>query len=932
MAAALRTLVRTEEPPIVFVSYSHKDEKWKDALLPQLQNLDRLGILSVWDDRQIKAGVEWYKRIHETLQKTKVAVCLISPDFLASSFCMDEEIAYLLQARNRGDLEIFPILIRHCIWDEHPWLKRLQMLPRDAQPLDAPEGSNADREFAELARQVRDFLSSGKGWEPPKVDDPKVDVDIDRLPQTGELLFGRREELKFLDDTWNDNTLNVAVFKASGGVGKSSLVRAWVEDMALDNYRGAARVFAWSFYSQGTQERVTSADELISEALGWFGDESKGEGKSPWDRGQHLADLVREKRTLLLLDGLEPLQSGQVFDRGKIKDPGLEVLLDELGRNNPGLCLISTREEVSDLWHNLDQSQVEQYDLDTISTTAGRALLRVSGIEGKDAALEQAVKDYGQHAYAVKLLGSFLTWSGTPDIKHAANIPDLPDVEENEGKHPRRVMAAFAERFGDSVKSDILAMLGLFDRPADAGCIDALRKEPVIPGLNAAVMQISETVWQEQIDGLRRIGLLTPESHHASCELDAHPLVREHFGGRQRNEREGAWKAGHERLYEHLRTVPEMHQPDTLAGMAPLFQAVHHGCQAGRQDASFSIYWDRINRGEDRYSAITLGAHSTEVSLLNSILGVASRKTQIGITKRHLAEVLYRFAFSYQALGNLSEAADRMRFALRRFLQLEDWSGASEVAANLALLMSNLGDLAESRNIAEEAMIYADRSNIDHWKACILVQFGYVMHQIGQYEKALDLFEKSESIDANLRPIDIGGRLGNIYWYCDLLLAVNRLDLARNLTAQGSQLMSSGAHRGPSAKAFLSLSKGRVSMIVGENGEAKMLLNEAVDGHRSAGIVGLLPFSLLARAAFFREIEEYEKSRHDLDEVMRLATRCGMRLHECDAHLELSRLEIKQGQLDAARLHLKPAEALVNACGYHRRDKEVADLKEELGL
>jgi hypothetical protein len=65
---------------------------------------------------------------------------------------------------------------------------------------------------------------------------------------------------------------------------------------------------------------------------------------------------------------------------------------------------------------------------------------------------------------------------------------------------------------------------------------------------------------------------------------------------------------------------------------------------------------------------------------------------------------------------------------------------------------------------------------------------------------------------------------------------------------------------------------------------------------------------------------------------MRLAKRCGLRLFECDAHLESACLEIKQGQPDAARAHVKSAGALVSACGYHRRDGEVAELKEELGL
>ena len=66
-------------------------------------------------------------------------------------------------------------------------------------------------------------------------------------------------------------------FVAWGGVGKSTLVNKWRERLAADNYRGAKRVFAWSFYSQGTGERVTSADIFIAEALKWFGDPEMAE-------------------------------------------------------------------------------------------------------------------------------------------------------------------------------------------------------------------------------------------------------------------------------------------------------------------------------------------------------------------------------------------------------------------------------------------------------------------------------------------------------------------------------------------------------------------------------------------------------------------------------------------------------------------------------
>ena len=196
-----------QNKPTVFISYSHLDKKWKDLLMPQFKQLEKIGILEVWDDRQIRAGEDWYARIHEILGRTKYAVCLITANFLSSSFCMDEEIPYLLQnARKRG-ITILPILVEPCVWKAHRWLSRLQMMPRDGKTLlmDYPDTSAAV--FAEVANDVFESLQPGYKYSPPPpVGTPPKKIDINRLPETGSLLFGRRKELELLDEAWSDSS------------------------------------------------------------------------------------------------------------------------------------------------------------------------------------------------------------------------------------------------------------------------------------------------------------------------------------------------------------------------------------------------------------------------------------------------------------------------------------------------------------------------------------------------------------------------------------------------------------------------------------------------------------------------------------------------------------------------------------------------------
>ena len=103
------------------------------------------------------------------------------------------------------------------------------------------------------------------------------------LPETGAELFGRERELKLLDEAWANETTNVVSLVAWGGVGKSTLVNKWLEGLKADNWRGAQRVFGWSFFSQGTGERATSADQFIDHALRFFND-PEPEAGSPWAR------------------------------------------------------------------------------------------------------------------------------------------------------------------------------------------------------------------------------------------------------------------------------------------------------------------------------------------------------------------------------------------------------------------------------------------------------------------------------------------------------------------------------------------------------------------------------------------------------------------------------------------------------------------------
>ncbi len=821
--------------PTVFISYSHKDEAWKNLLRPHLGVLEKTDQIVIWDDRQIDAGDEWYQQIKATMECAAVTVCLISADYLASDFCQKEEIPFLLNRRKDDGMLLIPLLVRPCLWKAVPWLRQLQMLPRDGKSIAKDFKDDPDEVFTSVAETTYDFISqlqpvaepvatkstttnqiigdrniitNGNVFQSSLVSGdfntllqapsppnwsalPDEKIYLERLPVTGTTLFGRDEQLNLLDEVWEKNDTNVLSFIAWGGVGKSTLVNKWLEQMRTDNYRGAQRVYAWSFYSQGTTERATSADLFIAEALKWFGDDAPNAG-SPWDKGERLANLIRSERTLLILDGVEPLQSAHAHERGKLKDPALLTLLEALAHDNPGLCLISTRERLTDLdalagSHRFstasksDRLSVQQIDLEKLSPASARALLRAGGVRGSDAELEAGAATFGCHALALNLLVEYLRDISGHPIAEAANIPALelpPDQQKDEA--PRRMIDALARKLDTGSELNVLRMLGLFDRPAEKDSLDALRAEPLIAGLTDHVGPAQEANWLRVVQRLRKYKLLAVESHHTPDELDAHPLVREHFANQLQRTLPKAWQAGNLRLYEHLtHTAKEV--PDTMEEMAPLFAAVAHGCAADQhQHAWIYVYWQRIQRGEKFFNHHKLGAFDAELVALSGFFDTPWHTPTAALEGIH-STVLNEAGRALQAVG-------RLREALQSFQASLDMNKGAATASNLSELNLVLGNLPQSLDIARRSVELTDPESSRRMHN--LTTLADALFQAGHLTEAAAEFRAAEEMQQKHTPQPQFALLYALpgFRYCDLLLSQGQFQEVRIRAAQALKL------------------------------------------------------------------------------------------------------------------------------------------------
>ena len=79
--------------PTVSVSYSHRDGEEKDDLLSHLGVLEHAGLpFKVWNDARIGADANWEQEITTTMERARIAILLISRNFLTSNFILKKEV------------------------------------------------------------------------------------------------------------------------------------------------------------------------------------------------------------------------------------------------------------------------------------------------------------------------------------------------------------------------------------------------------------------------------------------------------------------------------------------------------------------------------------------------------------------------------------------------------------------------------------------------------------------------------------------------------------------------------------------------------------------------------------------------------------------------------------------------------------------------
>ena len=165
----------------VFISYSKEDVAWRKRVQAFLNSIEAEGEAEVWADDRIDAGEDWYPEIRKAIDRSAVAVLLLTKDFLRTDFIAKQEIPELLRRREELGMKLIPLLIHDCPWKAVRWLRALNIVPTKATPLDTMSEQQQDTFLSRMTEDIANFLET---WQEPAK--PPLMINLSKLKQKKE--------------------------------------------------------------------------------------------------------------------------------------------------------------------------------------------------------------------------------------------------------------------------------------------------------------------------------------------------------------------------------------------------------------------------------------------------------------------------------------------------------------------------------------------------------------------------------------------------------------------------------------------------------------------------------------------------------------------------------------------------------------------------
>jgi WD40 repeat protein len=374
--------------PVVFISYSHREKRWLEAIRVYLAQYEAAGEFERWDDDYIQVGDRWEREITAALKRARVGVLLASAHLLASDFIRRVELPALLEAQARGDLRLVCVPVSAGDF-EHAKLTDYQWVRSPDEPIDDLKKSKRNRELVRVAKEIRSaalkMAPAQKEAKPLTHVAPAKDRLSDGVPARLGHLEGvpslpvryvdRRQEIEWVKEALLTGSSNVLVH-GMGGTGKTVLVSKLVRDNAV---RAA--------FPDGIYWLTLGQAPKVLPNLHRFGTWIKLKDclEDPSQAGEMLRNALRDHACLLILDDAWRTSDAPAYDvlgpRSRLLITTRDAGLAEIMEASTTRINLMTAEQAFELlmqWSERSRSEVPIQTATRLVEAAGRLPLAIS--------------------------------------------------------------------------------------------------------------------------------------------------------------------------------------------------------------------------------------------------------------------------------------------------------------------------------------------------------------------------------------------------------------------------------------------------------------------------------------------------------------------------------------------------------------------------
>src|SRR5215216_721505 len=593
-----------------FLSYNREDAAIVEAIATRLAH--EAGLRVFLDKWCLIPGEAWQDEIEDALDRSATCVVFVGPHGPSPWAHIEMRAALELRAKERM-LRVIPTLLPGVDKDNLPlFLKSLTWV-------DYTAGQKDDKAFETIKAGVCGY-SLGATKAP-------LTSEQETTPQFGTLIvdsllpvadFQSRPELNQLRSFWvDDSRSGVMALIGIGGSGKTALVcrllqeipnsgvvhRKVLKNTDLPSPQG---VFVWSFYDRPDVE-------LFMQALyGYFAGKESGAGPARDLTYRLIRQLENSRlsRVLIVLDGLEVVQESQDSSGGFgiLRDSSLRHLVRHFAQGGLGIRVIMTsRFPFPDLL-TFQGMGYWFIDTDNLDQSSARNLLRSRGVRGTEMALDELIKDYGNHALTLDHLGTLLKDFFDGDPRRARELPPIGTARgdayaEYQAYRLARVFSFYEEHL-PSIELKALGTLCVFRVPVSLETVirifanDHKNASPAIP-------RLKEVTIRSVLAALRSRRLISFYGDRTETTCSVHPAIRDHFYRAM-----GATSADiHAGVREHL--IPLALRPGRERlpldpfNLDLMEEYIYHSTRSGRSQEALRFY--ETNMGGYTHFAWRLG-------------------------------------------------------------------------------------------------------------------------------------------------------------------------------------------------------------------------------------------------------------------------------------------------------------------------------------